>query len=368
MDSGSNKRKSEQTVGPEGDVENGESDHSQALVVKKQKTEGGELVSTTGKGSSKEVILGTPRTSNLLAPIMLLTGHQAEVYSVRFSPSGNHVASSSFDKSIFLWDTFGECQNYLVLKGHTNAVLEVTWSPDEHRILSCSADKTVALWDVPTGGRLRKFNEHRNFVNGICYGPAHTHLLLSGSDDQSIKLWDERVKGSIETFDASFPVMSVAFNKEGDQFFSAGIDNDITMWDRKKNRKVSKLEGHADSITGLKLSPDGSYLLSNSMDNTVRLWDIRPFAPGNRCMKLFSGIQHNFEKNMLRCGWSADGSKISAGSSDRFVYIWETASTRILYKLPGHRGSVNDVDFHPKEPIIASASSDQTVYLGEIKN
>jgi WD40 repeat protein len=54
---------------------------------------------------------------------------------------------------------------------------------------------------------------------------------------------------------------------------------------------------------------------------------------------------------MLRCAWSPDGSKVAAGSSDRFVYVWDTTSRRILYKLPGHNGSVNDLDFHPKEPI-----------------
>jgi len=54
---------------------------------------------------------------------------------------------------------------------------------------------------------------------------------------------------------------------------------------------------------------------------------------------------------LLRCNWSPDGSKVSAGSGDRFVYIWDTTSRRILYKLPGHAGSVNEVDFHPNEPI-----------------
>lgn len=58
------------------------------------------------------------------------------------------------------------------------------------------------------------------------------------------------------------------------------------------------------------LSYDGSYLLSNSMDNTLRIWDVRPFAPSERCVKLLSGHQHNFEKNLLRCAWSPDGSKV----------------------------------------------------------
>ena len=38
----------------------------------------------------------------------------------------------------------------------------------------------------------------------------------------------------------------------------------------------------------------------------------------------------------------------------------------IRYRLPGHRSIVNDVDFHPIEPIICSVSSDHSVILGEI--
>lgn len=40
------------------------------------------------------------RTSDLAAPTMLLTGHSAAVYSLKFDPSGQHAASSSFDRSI----------------------------------------------------------------------------------------------------------------------------------------------------------------------------------------------------------------------------------------------------------------------------
>ena len=37
--------------------------------------------------------------------------------------------------------------------------------------------------------------------------------------------------------------------------------------------------------------------------------------------------------------------------SSRFVYVWDTTSRRTLYKLPGHAGAVNEVAFHPEEPI-----------------
>ena len=41
-----------------------------------------------------------------------------------------------------------------------------------------------------------------------------------------------------------------------------------------------ELEAHADTITGLALSPDGHHLLSNSMDSQLRCWDVRPFVAG----------------------------------------------------------------------------------------
>ena len=45
---------------------------------------------------------------------------------------------------------------------------------------------------------------------------------------------------------------------------------------------------------------------------------------------------------MLRCSWSADGTKVSAGSADRFVYIWDTTSRRIVYKLPANHLTQGD--------------------------
>ena len=40
------------------------------------------------------------------------------------------------------------------------------------------------------------------------------------------------------------------------------------------------MSGHSDTVTGLSLSPDGALLLSNAMDNTLRVWDTRAFVEG----------------------------------------------------------------------------------------
>lgn len=42
------------------------------------------------------------------------------------------------------------------------------------------------------------------------------------------------------------------------------------VWDLRREEISMSLAGHSDSITGMRLSPDGTHLLTNSMDNTLR--------------------------------------------------------------------------------------------------
>ena len=43
---------------------------------------------------------GIVRLSNLAAPIMLLTGHEGEIFTTKFSPDGKMLASAGFDRLI----------------------------------------------------------------------------------------------------------------------------------------------------------------------------------------------------------------------------------------------------------------------------
>ena len=123
--------------------------------------------------------------------------------------------------------------------------------------------------------------------------------------------------------------------------------------------------GHTDTITGLTLSNDGNYLLSNGADSVIRCWDVKPFCQGSRCIKTFQGVSHNFEKNLLRVCWSADDSLISAGSADRLVYIWNFNTGNLEKRFGGHNGSVNETSFNRLTNIISSCSSDSTIIFGE---
>lgn len=267
-----------------------------------------------------------------MSPIMLLEGHQGDIFSVEFHPEGQYLASTGFDrqickfsnfnnnknnekktitinqckqklkeKNIFsvLWNVYGECENIGVMSGHSGAVMELHFSPDGNNLYTASTDTTLGLWDIIAGTRIKKLKGHTCFVNSVSGARRGPTLLCSGSDDSTIRVWDTRSRHQVHTLNNTYQVTAVTFNDTAEQVISGGIDNDIKVWDLRKNTVLYKLKGHTDTITGLSLSPDGSYVLSNSMDNNLRIWDVRPFAPYERCVKILSGHQHNFEKVKL---------------------------------------------------------------------
>ena len=52
------------------------------------------------------------------------------------------------DTNIFLWDVYGDCDNYALLEGHKNAVLDEAWNFDGGEAISVAADKNVMIWDA----------------------------------------------------------------------------------------------------------------------------------------------------------------------------------------------------------------------------
>ncbi|KAF2813016.1 WD repeat-containing protein 57 [Mytilinidion resinicola] len=340
-------------------------------LVKRQKSDanlGSSAVAVVnGSAQNGALIQAVPRTSALQAPIMELTGHTGEVFATRFDPTSEHIASGSMDRSILLWRTYGQCENYGVLNGHKGAVLDLQWSRDSNTLFSASADMTLASWDLETGQRIRRHEGHEEVINCMDLSKRGEELVVSGSDDGYIGIWDPRQKHAIEYIETEFPVTAIALSEAGNELFSGGIDNDIKVWDLRKRAVAYSLIGHTDTVTSLQISPDSQSLLSHSHDSTVRTWDIRPFAATNRHLHTYDGAHVGMEKNLLKASWDSKGEKIAAASGDQSVIVWDARTGKLLYKLPGHRGCVNDVRFSPRdEPIIVSGSSDRTLMLGEL--
>ena len=99
-------------------------------------------------------------------------------------------------------------------------------------------------------------------------------MLASGSNDGTVKVWDFRERNCSASFKVGYQVTSIAFSRSNEVVFFGGVDNTIRGLNLRQQRIEFTLVGHMDTVTGISLSPCGTKLLSNAMDNTVRIWDI----------------------------------------------------------------------------------------------
>ena len=245
---------------------------------------------------------------------------------------------------------------------------------------------SLASWDLESGLRIRRHEGHEEVVNCLAVSKRGEQMLVSGSDDGYIGLWDPRQKHAVDFIATDFPIASVAITEAGNELYTGSIDNDIKAWDIRKQAVVYAMPGHTDTVTSLEISPDSQALLSYSHDGLAKTWDIRPFAPVDRHIRSFSGAPSGLEKNLIRASWDTKGGRIAAGGGDGTACVWDAQTTKLLFKLPGHKGTVNDVRFATGEEIskssrnaqspstmcllylVVSGSSDRTLILGELGN
>uniref|UniRef100_F6UTI0 Notchless protein homolog 1 n=1 Tax=Callithrix jacchus TaxID=9483 RepID=F6UTI0_CALJA len=120
-------------------------------------------------------------------PLTRMTGHQALINQVLFSPDSRIVASASFDKSIKLWD--GRTGKYLAsLRGHVAAVYQIAWSADSRLLVSGSSDSTLKVWDVKAQKLAIDLPGHADEVYAVDWSPDGQRVA-SGGKDKCLRIW-----------------------------------------------------------------------------------------------------------------------------------------------------------------------------------
>ena len=158
----------------------------------------------------------------------------------------------------------------VTLTGHTELVRCVAAVPDG-RVITGSYDSTVMVWR--DGACERAIHAHTGYVNAVAALPGGARFV-SVSDDGTAKLWsldgaqDERTPRGGQQY-----VDCVAALPDGVRFV-LGLSNSEVRLYRVDGTLVHTFEGHAGSVTGVAVTPDGQHIISGSDDKLVKVWSV----------------------------------------------------------------------------------------------
>ena len=318
------------------------------------------------------------RTGELLRT---LEGHTEGIVSLTYND--RVLASGSADSSIRIWNCqTGEC---FPLNGHRDWVNALQlWTAPSHGssnpsmfLYSASDDFTIRLWDLQTRECLMVFQGHVGQVQSLKL------VMMNQSTVQKLARGSMRVSGATEG-----GVVGSSYREDGDASTmpSSAQTSLGDSTSQASDRIPSRLLKAHERLCAANLVPplppyatlrdleDGIFddvpdeteagtqttgckskrpvLVSGSLDNTLKLWDVRT----GRCFHTLFGHVEGV--------WCVDCDtlRIVSASHDRTIKVWDRDTAQCQITLVGHRRAVTTVALGDDKILSGSDDGDVRVW------
>ena len=300
-------------------------------------------------------LVATLQSVKSSAAIGLLHGHTDAVEGIAFSPSGTTLASASGDKTIRLWKVTGGAHGPLgpPLRWH-GPLYSVAFAPSGQMLASGTYNQIV-VWSIPRHAEQEAIPFQGGAVNSVAYSPNGA-LLAAGGSNGMVLLADpsRESRTMLKAAPRGHQVRSVDFSPNGDELATTTVGG-VVLWDPATHAKLRTLIAKpGQGMYSVAFSPDGKRLAVAGSNGVIYLWNL---AGGSQPRRLRSGSPIN------SIAFSRNGQTLVAGGATA-VTLWNVATGRQYGQpLTGQLAAVYSVAFNPGGTVLAAAGADRTISL-----
>jgi WD40 repeat protein/serine/threonine protein kinase len=371
--------------------------------------------------------------------LLTLTNHTSSVYDGAFWPDASGLVTISADGTARLWDltTGAETRR---LTGHTGAVRALALLPLTRQVVTASADGTVRVWNADLTRAHDRLSAHDSSVKMAWIDS--TQLLTVGYGDAIVRRWDAHAETLTRAYDGAGTHHAVAVSPDGTRFavgtrihdmasgqllrefptdfwmndvrfspdgrllavagMTSGADQGRTytglveVWDIDSGQRVLRIAGHADEVRSVTFSPDSALLLTASLDDTVKLWQVSDgalvqtfshnnaveyavFSPdgqtvltsGTRVPATLWNVQSGLrirsfstnDSSVRGASFSPDGTRVATADLDGSLRIWDVQTGERLRRVVGFRAALALPQYSPDGRLIAVTAENGSVFI-----
>lgn len=223
----------------------------------------------------------------------------SKIFCGSFTRDGNRFLTASQDQEIRIFDSSNS--NYKELKNipakHVSwCILDLAFSPCSKFVAYSTWAECLHLLPISEEADTEHIqcidldpNVNRFGAFSIAFSNNGNEIISGGSDGQvyfvDIERNERTLRVPVRNDSVATDVNCVGFvDESSDLFFSGSEDACIRIWDRRclnENNPAPSgiLVGHIDGITYIDSKNDGRFILSNSKDQSLKIWDLRKFSP-----------------------------------------------------------------------------------------
>ncbi|XP_049358081.1 uncharacterized protein LOC125822692 [Solanum verrucosum] len=289
---------------------------------------------------------------NSLKAISNLHTKTSKLLCCHFNSEGELLAAAGHDKKVLIWKL--GTNNVYSGEGHAHHVTDIRFRPHSTVFATSSFDRTVKIWDAAKPSNpFQNLVGHVEHVMSTDFHPTKLGLLSSCDTSNDIRLWDVS-RGECKLIFKGGS-RHVRFQPRLGDFLASSSGNVINIFDVETSSIQKKLQGHVKDIRSMCWHMSGKYLASVSEDS-ARIWSV---SDGKCLYELCSG-GNKFQS----CTFHPEYIQVLVIGSFEFLELWNPfCQSSITQSCSAHTDIITSLAGSPLDGTIASVSHDQWIKI-----